>query len=138
MPESRACALPALAAVVALLFLALPGSANGRVASDVVAPAIHDAAVPGDVRCADQSPDPEQRQKVCDTPIFSLGTILPVVGVVVAGGLLALVVAYLVLRRRASQPFVPADPGEWWVCPKCGSTNVVGSARCYACGTWQR
>lgn len=138
MPEARARAPLALAAVVALLFLAMPGPAFGRGASDVVAPAIHDAAVPGDVRCADQSPDPERRPKVCPQPILSAGILLPVVGVVVAGGALVLVAAYLVLRRRASQPLLPADPGEWWVCPKCGSTNVVGSARCYACGTWQR
>jgi hypothetical protein len=40
--------------------------------------------------------------------------------------------------RRTSAPLVPADPGEWWTCRTCGKNNVVGSARCYACGAWQR
>lgn len=128
------------AALGALLLVAVatPGLAFGRGAGDLVAPEIHLAAVPGDEPCARQSPEPGTGLKLCDTPILSVGNILPIFGAVVAAGLLALVVAYFVLRRRASAPLAPADPGEWWTCPKCGSTNVVGSARCYSCGTWQR
>lgn len=137
MPEHRAFrALPALA--VLLLALAAPGVALGRDATDLRAPEIHLAAVPEDEPCANESPDPRTGQKLCDDPVLSVSKILPIVGVVVAGGVLALLVGYLVLRRRASVPLAPVDAGEWWLCPKCGSTNVVGSARCYACGTWQR
>lgn len=144
MPEARSAGHArtrvvgaALGALLLITVLA-PGLAFGRGAGDLAASEIHLAAVPGDERCADQSPNPDTGQKLCDTPILSVGNILPIFGVVVAAGLLALVVAYLVLRRRASAPLAPADPGEWWACPKCGSTNVVGSARCYSCGTWQR
>lgn len=121
-------ALGAVAAPVAL----------GRGVADLAAPDIHQAAVPDPERCADESPDPNTGQKLCDTPILSASNLLPIVGGVLAAAILALVVAYLVLRRRASVPLLEADPGEWWKCPKCGATNVVGSARCYACGTWQR
>lgn len=68
---------------------------------------------------------------------INLGFLLPILAAAVAGGVLALGGAYLVLRRRASAPFVPADPGEWWVCRTCGKSNVVGSARCFSCGSWQ-
>ena len=53
------------------------------------------------------------------------------------GAGLALVVAYFVLRRRAGGPLDPVDAGEWWTCANCGRQNVVGSPRCYSCGTWQ-
>ena len=69
---------------------------------------------------------------------FNLGGLLPLLGAVVLGAGLALAIAYLVLRRRAASPLDPVDAGEWWTCTKCGSNNVVGSARCYSCGTWQR
>ena len=68
---------------------------------------------------------------------FNLGALLPILGVVVAGGVILLVAAFVFLRRT-SAPLVAADPGEWWTCRNCGKTNVVGSARCYACGAWQR
>jgi hypothetical protein len=67
----------------------------------------------------------------------NLGALLPIVGIVAVGGVVALLAAFFVLRRTAA-PLVPADPGEWWTCRSCGKTNVLGSARCYACGTWQR
>ena len=67
----------------------------------------------------------------------NLGALLPIVGIVALGGVIALVAAFFVLRRTAA-PLMPADPGEWWTCRSCGKTNVLGSARCYACGTWQR
>ena len=68
---------------------------------------------------------------------INLGGLLPIVGIVVVGGVIALIAAFVVLRRT-SAPLVPADPGEWWTCRTCGKNNVVGSARCYACGAWQR
>jgi hypothetical protein len=68
---------------------------------------------------------------------FNIGSLLPILGAVAIGGVVLLVAAFLVLRRT-SAPLVPADPGEWWTCRNCGKNNVVGSARCYACGTWQR
>jgi hypothetical protein len=71
-----------------------------------------------------------------------LGLILGVlvagaVGLAVAAGL-----GYLVLRRRARAPMEPPagapEAGEWWTCRNCGRNNIVGSARCYSCGAWQR
>ena len=68
---------------------------------------------------------------------FNIGSLLPILGVVAVGGLILLVAAFVILRRT-SAPLVPADPGEWWTCRNCGKNNVLGSARCYACGAWQR
>ena len=68
---------------------------------------------------------------------LDLGSLLPVLGLVGAAGVVALVAAFVILRRT-SAPMTPADPGEWWTCQNCGKTNVIGSARCYACGAWQR
>jgi hypothetical protein len=71
-----------------------------------------------------------------------LGLILGVlvagaVGLAVAAGL-----GYLMLRRRARAPMEPPpgtpEAGEWWTCRNCGRNNIVGSARCYSCGAWQR
>lgn len=142
MPEQRrrpaAGLVLALLALLGLLAAAVPGVALGRAGGSLAAPEIHLGAVPGEERCTEGSPDPDAGLIHCDPPLLSAGNLLPVIGGVIAAGVLALVVAYLVLRRRASVPLAPADPGEWWTCPKCGATNVVGSARCYACGTWQR
>jgi hypothetical protein len=68
---------------------------------------------------------------------LNLSGLLPIVAIVVVGGVIALIAAFVVLRRT-SAPLAPADPGEWWTCRTCGKNNVVGSARCYACGAWQR
>jgi hypothetical protein len=103
-----------------------------------------DAPRPGE-SCSDatQAPDPSD---VCnDTAVpdvppggsLDLGGLLPILIAVVAGAVLALVAVALVLTRRPSASLAPADPGEWWTCRSCGKTNVVGSPRCYACGTWQ-
>jgi hypothetical protein len=68
-----------------------------------------------------------------------------IVGVLVAGAVGLAVAAglgYLVLRRRARAPMEPPpgapEAGEWWTCRNCGRNNIVGSARCYSCGAWQR
>ena len=136
--RARSWLLAATLAVLALGTMAAPTLVLGRGATNLAAPAIHQAAVPGDERCADASPDPRTGQKVCEESIISAANLVPILGAVVGAGVLALVVAFLVLRRRASVPLPPPDPGEWWKCANCGATNVVGSARCYACGTWQR
>jgi hypothetical protein len=67
----------------------------------------------------------------------NLGALLPILAAVALGGLVLLIAAAVILRRT-STPLLPADPGEWWTCRSCGKNNVLGSARCYACGAWQR
>jgi hypothetical protein len=136
--RARAWLLVAALVVLALGSVAAPAVVLGRGSTDLSAPTIHEAAVPGDERCADASPDPDTGQKICEEPILSAANLGPILAGVVGAGILALVVAFLVLRRRASVPLPALDPNEWWKCANCGATNVVGSARCYACGTWQR
>jgi hypothetical protein len=136
--------IAALAAVVGIA-LALPaaGLASDRPVIGT-GPAEQAAPRPGE-SCSDATPPPGASDVCVDvtgpeTPGSSgidLAILLPVLGLIVAGGAVASVAAFFVLRRRASVPFVPAEPGEWWTCRSCGSTNVVGSPRCYACGTWQ-
>jgi hypothetical protein len=134
----------ALAWVVALAIaapVAVLGSGDGISGPASIGRA---APAPGE-SCPDVTAQPGTSVEFCeDTGIdvgggagTDLGFLLPLLGAAVGGGLLALVVAYLVLRRRASVPLEPADPGEWWTCRSCGKTNVIGSPRCYACGTWQ-
>ena len=134
----RAWLLVATLAAMALGTVAAPALALGRGATHLDVPRIQEAAVPEEERCADVSPDPNTGQKICETPLISTANLLPIAGGVVAAGILALVVAYFMLRRRASVPLPALDPGEWWKCTSCGATNVVGSPRCYQCGTWQR
>ena len=71
------------------------------------------------------------------TGSLDMSGLLAVLGAAVGGAAIALAAAFLVLRRRASAPVAPADPAEWWTCRSCGKTNVIGSPRCYACGSWQ-
>ena len=110
------------------------GRGGGEVA--LLAPPTETCA-PGETRAAGDFSD------ICGNPGgsggggFNVGAILPIVGIVAVGGVIALIAAFVVLRRT-SAPLVPADPGEWWTCRTCGKNNVVGSARCYACGAWQR
>ena len=97
--------------------------------------------------CFDATAPPSGVADVCtdvndpDVPAgggsLDLGLLLPILGAAVVGAALALVLGYLFIRRRGDLPVAPADPGEWWTCKHCGSNNVIGSARCYACGTWQ-
>lgn len=135
----------ALGSIVALTVaapLAVLASADGAPPREAVGQA---APRPGE-SCSDATPAPGASD-VCDdaTPTngdagrggLDLGALLPFVAAAVVGGLLALGAAVVVLGRRSTGPLSPVDPGEWWACRSCGKTNVVGSPRCYACGTWQ-
>jgi hypothetical protein len=149
-----------LALVVALIVLALaPATALGAMTSPRPVDRILVADAP-DTNGEDCVDDPNAHPGVglrqCPTP-FTAASLLPYVagGVVV---LLALAAGwYLVMRRRVSRPFLADEtaggsgagdggggPGsgapsdEWWTCSTCGSSNLVGSARCYKCGSWQR
>ncbi len=147
MPERRrrsnasARALIGLLAVLALLAAGASGAVAGQDASEVTRQSIFVAA-PGDDPCDSYTPAPGVTEDPCDRGggggvAGGVNLLIVGAGVIVAGGILALVVTYLVLRRRASGPFVPADPTEWWTCGNCGKSNVVGSPRCYACASWQ-
>jgi hypothetical protein len=101
-------------------------------------------AAPPDETCLPQSTQAAGGFDICSPTVagdpgtgINVGGLLPIVGALVLGAGLALVIAYGVLRRRAGAPLDPVDAGEWWTCRKCGKNNVVGSARCYGCGTWQ-
>ncbi len=122
----------------ALALLALFGAALLAPGSALAVP------LPGE-SCPDTTPAPGLSIAACEEgggPVagggtLDLGAALAILGAVVAGAAIALVAAFLVLRRRASAPVAPADPNEWWTCRNCGKTNVIGSPRCYACGSWQ-
>lgn len=94
-----------------------------------------ETCAPGETRAAGGLSD------ICDqTPGgvgggLTLDALLPIVAIVGVGGVILLIAAFVVLRRTSAAP-MPADPGEWWTCRNCGKANVVGSARCYACGAW--
>jgi hypothetical protein len=157
MPERRGRRAACLLAIIGtlLLVVALPAStyaAAGR-QQPVGTIAIADVPGTGGEDCVDD-PDaqPGVGLKKCDTP-FSVASLLPFVAAGFAV-LLAVAVGWsLVMRRRASRPFLPDEElagaggsttgsasrsasGEWWTCRNCGSTNMVGSARCYKCGAW--
>ena len=93
---------------------------------------------PGRRAVRHESPDPRTGQKLCDDPVWtsarscrSRRSWSPVACSPCSSPTSCCVGGH---RCRSPRPIA----GEWWLCPKCGSTNVVGSARCYACGTWQR
>ena len=121
-----------LVAILALVALSLAGPARA-------------APRPGE-SCFDATAPPSGQQDVCadvndpDVPAgggLDLGLLVPILGAAVGGAVLALVLATVWLRRRPEPAAQPTDPGEWWTCRHCGSNNVIGSARCYACGKWQ-
>jgi hypothetical protein len=128
-----------LVAAVVTPSVALAGGASAPSADAVL------LAAPPDETCLPRATLEAEGFDICSPPStgngggggFNLGGLLPLVGAVVVVAGLALVVAYLVLRRRAGAPLDPVDAGEWWTCVKCGRNNVVGSPRCYSCGTWQ-
>jgi hypothetical protein len=113
----------------------------------MLAPNVALAVVGPGQSCPDTTPAPGSSAAACDESKGpgaqsgggSLDTsgLLPIIAAAVGGAVLALGAAFLVLRRRATAPAGPVDPGEWWTCPNCGRNNVVGSPRCYACGQWQ-
>ena len=137
-----------------LLLAALPATSfaasGGQVAVETVA--IADApGTQGEDCVEDPNAQPGVGLKKCETP-FSIATLVPFV----AGGLVILLAIaagwYLMMRRRASRPFLPDGAeagaaagggsgtvsGDWWTCRNCGSTNMNGVARCYKCGAWPR
>ena len=95
--------------------------------------------------CPDTTPAPGSSVAVCNEGVdpgggggtLNVAALLPILAAAVAGGAVALVAVFLVVRRRTAGPIAPADPGEWWTCRSCGKSNVIGSPRCYACGSWQ-
>ena len=122
------------AARAAGLFLIVSAVAAGLAPAVLAAPPIE--------TCEPGQTVTEGGIRVCSPAItdgggFAIGGLLPIIVALVVGAGLALVGAYFVLRRRAGGPLDPVDAGEWWTCSNCGRSNVVGSPRCYACGTWQ-
>ncbi len=129
--------------LVVVAAAAAPLTATAGEAAPIPDPAVVLAAPP-DETCTPGQTFAAGQFDVCAPPAtgaggggINLGGLLPILGVLVLGAGLALAITYLVLRRRAGAPLDPVDAGEWWTCRKCGRNNVVGSARCYACGTWQ-
>jgi hypothetical protein len=127
-----------VAALAMFALLALLGAA-------VLAPGAALAVPRPGESCPDTTPAPGSSIALCEEGggrvagggTLDLGAVLPILAAAVAGAAIALVAAFLVLRRRAMAPVAPADPDEWWTCRNCGKTNVIGSPRCYACGSWQ-
>ena len=125
--------------VAAFVLLTLLGSALLAPGAALAVPR------PGE-SCSDTTPAPGSSTAVCDegtnpggggAGTIDIAALLPFLAAAVAGGAIVLVAVFLVLRRRSAGPVVPADPGEWWTCRNCARNNVIGSPRCYACGTWQ-
>ena len=131
--QVRRRAIATAVAMLVITVLVAPGAA-------VAAPR------PGE-SCPDTTPAPGTSVAVCGEGTnpegnpgggaIDIGALLPIIGAVGFGAALALGIALIVLRRRTSGPAAPVDPGEWWTCSKCGRNNVIGSPRCYACGSWQ-
>jgi hypothetical protein len=130
-----------------LVVLAAAGAPITAAAGEVGPPGVTSVrlAAPPDETCVPGATFGAGGFDVCSPPSvqnpgggINIGGLLPILGGVIIGAGLALAVAYLVLRRRAGAPLDPVDAGEWWTCANCGRNNVVGSARCYSCGQWQR
>jgi len=115
--------------------------------SALLAPAVALAAPRPGESCPDTTAAPGATEAVCGEGkgpeggagggSLDLTGLLPILAAAGGGAVIALGAAFVVLRRRASAPAAPADPGEWWTCRRCGRNNVVGTPRCYACGEWQ-
>ena len=128
----------AIGSVAALASLVVLGAALLAPGSALAVP------LPGE-SCPDTTPAPgasvglcqEGGGRVAGGGSLNLGALLPILAAALAGAAIALVAAILVLRRWAAAPVAPADPEEWWTCRNCGKSNVIGSPRCYACGSWQ-
>lgn len=63
-------------------------------------------------------------------PLSSYLEPLALVGLGLAGGVVALVLTRRVLGRRLA----PIAPSEWWGCGACRSLNPGAASRCYSCG----
>jgi hypothetical protein len=131
---------------IAALAVAAPAAALAGAGDATIGEAVGQAAPRPGETCPDATPAPGTSGFCDDTAPtngnvagggLDLGALLPFLAAAVIGALLAVVAAFVVLGRRSTGPLAPADPGEWWTCRSCGKTNVVGSPRCYACGTWQ-
>jgi hypothetical protein len=106
-------------------------------------------AVPGAGQsCPDATRAPGSTAAACDESkgpgqqagggsSLDISGLLPILAAALGGAVIALGVAFVVLRRRAMAPAGPVDPTEWWTCRNCGRNNVIGSPRCYGCGEWQ-
>lgn len=153
MPERRSAVAALLALAGALvLFVALPGVAAAATHRERPIDTITIADVPpgGGEDCV-EDPDAQPGVGLRECPKgFDVAALLPFAAGGVAIVLAVVVGWFLVMRRRLARPF-PADAtvgasgaadgtnaGEWWTCRSCGATNMVGSARCYSCGSWQR
>jgi hypothetical protein len=127
--------------VVVVALLPSPARGAGPVEDGAVGGAAVVALAPPRETCAPNETRLAGGFNVCSQSTsgggFDFGGLTILLGIIAGGGVV-LVIAALVILRRTSAPMAPADPGEWWACPTCGKTNVLGSARCYACGTWQR
>jgi ABC-type branched-subunit amino acid transport system permease subunit len=121
---------------VALAFLMLISFANSAIGAPRPGESCFDATAPPS-GVADVCTDVNDPDVPAGGGSLDLGLLLPILGAAVGGAALALVLGYLFIRRRGDLPVEPAVPGEWWTCKHCGCNNVIGSARCYACGTWQ-
>ena len=137
-----------------LVLAGLPAVVSASPVHQHAAASITIADVPTGEDCeGDPDAHPGVGLRECDTP-FSIASLLPFI----LGGVVVLVAIFagwfLVMRRRASRPFLAdgagatgatgatgaggaaAGSGDWWTCSKCGATNIIGSARCYSCGSW--
>jgi hypothetical protein len=125
-----------LVVVVALL----PSPAQGATPGEAAGGAAVAALAPPRETCAPNETRLAGGFNVCTQGTsgggFDFGGLTILIGIIAVGGVVLLLAALVILRRTAA-PKAPADPGEWWTCRTCGKTNVLGSARCYACGTWQ-
>jgi len=153
MADRRRIAVALALAAALLAIVTLPGATTATSGGPRSVDRITIADVPdtGGEDCVD---DPNAQPGVglrrCPEA-FDVASLLPFVG----GGVVILLAAavgwFLVMRRRVSRPFLADDAlaatgsgsgssasGEWWTCSNCGASNVVGSARCYKCGSWQR
>lgn len=157
MPERRVRVGLLLAVWAFVLLAALPASAFAAAGHLQPIDRVTIADVPdtGGEDCVDD-PDANPGVGLRECPkTFNVLSLLPFVAAGVAVVIAIVVGWFLVMRRRVSRPFLPdevveagggaagATPGQhaaadWWTCRSCGSTNMVGSARCYKCGAWPR
>ena len=132
--------------IVALLAAAVVSIYAGPPGADGATP----APAPTAPSCADEYPDPGPAGidlrlgcMVGRVTGLDLGTgsgrdipfttyLTPVAGLL--GGAIAVGLLVRFLRRRAAARLAPTLPTSWWACPRCGSVNRDGAARCYACG----